>query len=316
MQSLSSHVRDLQITNINEGWQGMDVIAFDKSTLPYNFSIASTIIFDGGQTLQARSGSVSSNNTEFYFGFGNVLLNGTVIDFKEKNDTVTTRTSTEINNYLETKPFLVNNNSILTYNLRYGVNDSTLAKEELKENGLINFKLEVVDNATGENLGVLNDISQFKDKLKSRSSEYYEADLSRLQGKEIKLRLVENDNLKGIYAFSKIHIPTSENKMAKENYNKITLHEGTDVAEYSLQQNYPNPFNPTTVINYQIPKDGLVTLKVYDVLGREVATLINEHQQAGRYNINFDASNLPSGVYIYQIRAGDYNQSRKMLLIK
>ncbi len=244
------------------------------------------------------------------------MLNGTVIDFKEKNDTVTTRTSTEINNYLETKPFLVNNNSILTYNLRYGVNDSTLAKEELKENGLINFRMEVVDNATGKNLGVLNDISQFKDKLKSRSSEYYEADLSRLQGKEIKLRLVENDNLKGIYAFSKIHIPTSENKMAKENYNKITLHEGTDVAEYSLQQNYPNPFNPTTVINYQIPKDGLVTLKVYDVLGREVATLINEHQQAGRYNINFDASNLPSGVYIYQIRAGDYNQSRKMLLIK
>ncbi len=85
---------------------------------------------------------------------------------------------------------------------------------------------------------------------------------------------------------------------------------------YALEQNYPNPFNPTTVISYQLPKSGNVSLKVYDVLGKEVATLVNEVKQSGSYHINFDASNLASGVYIYTIRANDYVSSKKMLLIK
>ncbi len=87
-------------------------------------------------------------------------------------------------------------------------------------------------------------------------------------------------------------------------------------SSYALAQNYPNPFNPTTVISYQLPKAGKVSLKVYDVLGKEVATLVNDVKQSGSYQINFDASNLASGVYIYTIRANDYISSKKMLLIK
>ena len=86
--------------------------------------------------------------------------------------------------------------------------------------------------------------------------------------------------------------------------------------EYSLIGNYPNPFNPTTKINYQLPKDGFVTLKVYDMLGREVASLINENEQAGNYSVPFDASKLSSGIYIYTIRANDFVQSKKMILMK
>jgi len=82
-----------------------------------------------------------------------------------------------------------------------------------------------------------------------------------------------------------------------------------------LYPNYPNPFNPTTTINYQLPKPGLVTLKIYDILGREVATLENEQKDQGRYSVNFDASRLASGVYIYQIRVDDYVCSKKMLLL-
>lgn len=85
---------------------------------------------------------------------------------------------------------------------------------------------------------------------------------------------------------------------------------------FQLYQNYPNPFNPETTIDYQIPKDGLVILKVYDMLGREVKTLVNGYQTTGRYNVTFDASKLPSGVYVYQIQFDDYITSRKMLLIK
>jgi hypothetical protein len=88
------------------------------------------------------------------------------------------------------------------------------------------------------------------------------------------------------------------------------------VSEYRLAQNYPNPFNPNTVIGYQLPVKSYVTIKVYDMLGREAATLVNETKDAGIYEAKFDASMLTSGVYLYKLCAGDYSQTRKLLLLK
>ncbi len=85
---------------------------------------------------------------------------------------------------------------------------------------------------------------------------------------------------------------------------------------YSLEQNYPNPFNPTTNINFSIPNSGLVKLVVFDVSGREVATLVNEVKPAGNYVVDYDASNLSSGVYFYRIDAGNFTETKKMLMIK
>ena len=85
---------------------------------------------------------------------------------------------------------------------------------------------------------------------------------------------------------------------------------------FELAQNYPNPFNPTTTINYQLPTNALVTLKVYDVVGREVATLVNARQEAGRYDINFNATSLSSGVYFYRLQAGSFVETKKMMLVK
>jgi GH18 family chitinase len=96
-------------------------------------------------------------------------------------------------------------------------------------------------------------------------------------------------------------------------------------AEYMLHQNYPNPFNSATTIKYQIPQSsfsekgergGFVSLKVYDLLGREMATLVNEQKPAGIYTLQWNASNLPSGVYFYQLKAGSYAETKKLVLLK
>ncbi len=85
---------------------------------------------------------------------------------------------------------------------------------------------------------------------------------------------------------------------------------------YALLQNFPNPFNPSTKISYQLPYEGFVSLKVYDVLGKEVANLVSEMKSAGDYTVNFDASNLPSGLYLYRLEAGNFVSSKKMMLLK
>jgi len=86
--------------------------------------------------------------------------------------------------------------------------------------------------------------------------------------------------------------------------------------EFVMNQNYPNPFNPTTRITYQIPELSFVTLKVFDVLGNEIKTLVNEEKPVGYYEIKFDASSLASGIYIYQLHAGSFIETKKMILLR
>ncbi|TRZ64446.1 T9SS C-terminal target domain-containing protein, partial [bacterium] len=86
--------------------------------------------------------------------------------------------------------------------------------------------------------------------------------------------------------------------------------------KYSLAQNYPNPFNPVTKINYALPKQGFVTLKVFDILGREVKTLVNEMKSAGSYSVEFNGNELASGVYFYRLESNKFTDVKRMLLIK
>jgi hypothetical protein len=86
--------------------------------------------------------------------------------------------------------------------------------------------------------------------------------------------------------------------------------------KYTLYQNYPNPFNPSTTIEYSIPKLSFVTLKVFDMLGREIKALVEEEKQIGNYKVELDASNLTSGVYYYRFQAGNYSEVKKMILMK
>lgn len=96
----------------------------------------------------------------------------------------------------------------------------------------------------------------------------------------------------------------------------VGVEDETIPTKFELSQNYPNPFNPTTVIKYALPKEANVTLKVYNLVGQEVATLVNSNQVAGSYQVRFDASNLSSGVYFYTLKAGNFAVTKKMMLLK
>jgi hypothetical protein len=112
-------------------------------------------------------------------------------------------------------------------------------------------------------------------------------------------RIIEVDNFDHMYPTGVQQLPSSQNP------EKFILH-----------QNYPNPFNPATVIRYEVPEGSVIQLRVYDLLGREIATLINKEQSAGTYEVDFSGANLPSGIYTYALQAGSYRLQRKMLLIK
>jgi len=100
----------------------------------------------------------------------------------------------------------------------------------------------------------------------------------------------------------------------------VNNNKGEIPTNFVLGQNYPNPFNPTTVINYSIPKRSFVTLKIYDILGREVLTLVNEEKPAGNYKVTFNGVNLPSGVYFYRLsatgKANNFVETKKLVLLK
>ncbi len=129
----------------------------------------------------------------------------------------------------------------------------------------------------------------------------------------------------GYNAIFSIYFVDAQNGWLTADYGKICHYTETTGVEnnnnnlpndFSLMQNYPNPFNPSTKISYQLPVGSNVTLKVYDMLGNEVETLVNEEKTIGSYEVNFDASKLSSGVYFYRLTAGSFIETKKLILIK
>lgn len=119
------------------------------------------------------------------------------------------------------------------------------------------------------------------------------------------------DNLRFAYADTNVLIDGFGDGLTT-----LTSDEKINLNSYSLFQNYPNPFNPTTTISYSIPNREFVELKVYDLLGNQVANLVNEFKSVGSHSVNFNASNLSSGIYFYKLKAGNYIQTKKLILLK
>jgi hypothetical protein len=119
-------------------------------------------------------------------------------------------------------------------------------------------------------------------------------------------------SLEAIYDFSNTHDSFLIKTSPQEDHYKVV----NTTLIFSLAQNYPNPFNPTTLISWEMPSDHFVTLRVYNLLGCKIATLVNELRKAGSQSVQFDASNLPSGIYFYQIQMGEFMAIRKTIFQK
>jgi hypothetical protein len=98
--------------------------------------------------------------------------------------------------------------------------------------------------------------------------------------------------------------------------NAVRENDGSVPTTFALEQNYPNPFNPSTTIRYALPNSAKVRLMIYDLLGREIATLVNEEQSAGWKEVEWNASAFSSGIYFYKIHANNFNETKKMVLMK
>ena len=122
------------------------------------------------------------------------------------------------------------------------------------------------------------------------------------------LKFTIKDSLTGYYLSGTIPLDTIATDISEQRF--------ASVKDFKLYQNYPNPFNPSTIIKYQIPQSGYVTLKVYDMLGKEVESLVNKMMNSGNYEVKFEGSNLTSGIYFYQLKINNYTATKKMMLLK
>lgn len=121
-----------------------------------------------------------------------------------------------------------------------------------------------------------------------------------------------NSEIGWVTAYSGVILKTNTGGLLAVEQDKIK----NKPSNFFLSQNYPNPFNPSTKINFSIPQTRFVTLKIYDIIGKEISTLINEEKPAGNYEVEFNGSNLSSGVYFYKIKAGSFINTKKFVLIK
>ena len=305
---------DVQVSNAGSTMGDMKISAFNKNSAPYYFTespVTQGLYKAAGDSERVISKGIciTTKQGTYRFDVGGIRVNGGDILFTDDNfnDTVA---AVKNGNKLETQPFNITDNSDFNFLTHYFPSPNA-DKVENKDND-VSFKVKLLDASTGNVLGVLSteDLS---------SNLYKEAGLNvntkGIGSKLCKLQLEYNyggNDTAVIYN----SYETNSKSINKKGYNLITYRGGNEIKSFALDQNYPNPFNPATTISYQLPKAGVVSLKVYDMLGREVAVLAGGVKEAGYYNASFNGGNLSSGVYIYRLSVKPMDGSSEFISVK
>ncbi len=292
----------------------MRLNSFTTSTQPYYFTLSNTFNTMPEAEEIEREVLIVQDTTAFYYSLGGITVDNQSIDFIEIPDSVILSSQEELNSYLVSEPFNLTESSSFTYGVKFGVTDSLSAASSLSGGKFVQFKVELIEDQTGDVLGVFDNVTFNSENIVPYESNAYQVNLQGIGNKICRLKLKTNSTLN--FGHSLIKSYNNEVMLAKRKLQTKSLDELGSVTTYALEQNFPNPFNPSTIIRYQIPNDGIVKLKIFNILGQEILTLVNEEKTVGRYEVNFDASKFASGVYIYKLQAGDYINSKKMILLK
>jgi|WetSurMetagenome_2_1015567.scaffolds.fasta_scaffold04367_7 hypothetical protein len=280
-------------------------------------------VFDGG--FDNLGGTLLRNDIMYNFILGPISVSNTFYEFEDSDVPTTINSAVEFNSNMVSNKFSLSNNDTLILGafgnyinedqgfftpLKYHVDLIHLSTGNIFRE-LFRDTINVEDSVDTEYLrgfiitGIQNGTDSFYVQLSIDTTEAGDGDEYQMAGIYVVGGTGSEDN--PVHYKKKVHFENDNSKIQKTNIVP---------GEYSLSQNYPNPFNPVTNIKYQIPKDGLVTLKVYDITGREIANLVKDYKQAGYYTVSFNGSNFASGVYFYRIQSGDFMQVKKMILIK
>jgi hypothetical protein len=313
------NVQDAKIIRggiINQSCTIQAVFTLTNSQSPYQLTRQPiTISNTPYPQIDEYNGLVVTNNTKYSLALGCVLVNGQQIYFNEDLPDMI-GSAQEYNNLMRTKNFYLNNNDtlIIGRSTFYGYRDDipfiplsyVINLVSMKDNSIINLISGTINSTDIMNTELLD--GYVIDNIESDS--FY-----------VEIRVDEFQTYDS-YNITRITggFPTQNggDKPVSRYVNFANKHAVPNIPkEFALHQNYPNPFNPVTKIKYDIPKNTNVTIKVYDIIGREVTTLINnEFKNAGWYQIDWNASNYASGIYFYRIQAADYTSVKKMVLIK
>ena len=324
MQTINTGGSGIQLSNGSSS-SNMYVSAFYPFALPYYFLTSQSLSANG---LSKTSGNVAMSygrgvtigkgNMQFSYSFNNLTVDGNNINFIDAPDSLNYKDLGNVNKVFETQPFSITGQSLFSFDENSGFVDSAVAAKVLGASGSIGCKIELIDNSTGKSIGTIKNMLIQSSNTLSDGLLPYSLSTAGIGSKNVKVRITMSTNLSGasLALEKKYFAVNTATTLQKSSINELTI-EGFEVPiSYALSQNYPNPFNPSTTIAYQIPKDGRVTIKIFDAIGREVTTLLDEFKPAGYYSAKFDASHLSSGIYFYSIRSGDYNAVKKMALIK
>ncbi len=264
----------------------------------------------------ALEGIIRNDGVEYYCTLSDIELDENSISFTPFPNKLIIKNLQDLNSYLKTTAFDLKNGSEIKLNLSYGVTNLEKAIKQNENNEIIKFVLSLIDSENNEEIRKLYEHTFDQQSNFSESEKAFNFKINSTGDRKAKIQIIFEANVNVETSIAKIesdkNIITKQNSEISENLEINSK----PINQYLLFQNYPNPFNPTTTISYQLPKDEFVKLKVYDMLGNEIITLVKGYKTSGRYNIDFDGSNLASGIYFYRLSVDNFFDTKKFILMK
>lgn len=321
--------KDVQLMPEQGSGNAMYCDAFQSSGTPYFMKCSSQLPTltktQSDPVATGREGVVGKAGGLTFFAFGDISIDGNKVGFTRLPDTLDISSLPVLNSSLITESFHVTPTSQFLYSVSYGVRDTTKLKAAMQPGDYIKYRIEVIDDQTNECIGDFDEVEYSRDNIESHSNIAWEvATANFLCERVVRLRLAVESNIIPAVSLAEKYadVSTIGTSLAKRERRTIELKHSAIAGSFALNQNYPNPFNPATQIAYQLKNPGMVRLAIYDMLGREIAVLVNERQESGFYSATWHAGGLSSGTYIYRISVKDENgksrfsETKRMMLVK